>query len=103
MAKKLRVIAKKAEENNVVISIVKLDYGSETTYSGFHLRSVPGGVEVTPDPKRTEAIGNLESPKNKKELISFMGAASQLASWCPRYSFHREGLAHLCKRDSAWV
>ena len=56
MARKLTVIAQKAEDNNVVISIVKLDYGSETTYSGFHLEAVPGGVVVMPDPKRTEAI-----------------------------------------------
>ena len=33
IARKLTVIAKKAEENNVVFSLVKLDYGSETMYS----------------------------------------------------------------------
>ena len=45
-----------AEENNVVFSLVKLDYGLETMYSGFHLKAVPGGVVVMPDPKRTGAI-----------------------------------------------
>ena len=35
--------------------------------------------------------------------MSFMGAASQLAKWTPSYSFQRQGLAHLCKKDSAWM
>ena len=60
-------------------------------------------MEITPDPKRTEAIRNIEAPRNRTELMSFMGDASQLAKWTPRYSYHREGLAHLCKKDSAWI
>ena len=95
MAKKLRIIAQKAKESNVVFSITKMECAKETTFSGFNLKCTEDGVKITPDPKRTQAIKDIQSPKNRKELMSFMGAASQLAKWTPRYSFQRQGLAHL--------
>ena len=36
MAKKLRIIAQKAKESNIVFSITKMECATETTFSGFN-------------------------------------------------------------------
>ena len=79
-----------------------MECGESTTFSGFHLACTEEGVKVTLDPKETEVICAISAPKNRKELLSFLGAASQLAKWTPRYSFHRKGLSHHTEKETAW-
>ena len=55
---------------------------------------------VSPDPKKIEAIVNLESPANVAQLQSFLGMLTYLAPFVPNLSEHTTELRKLLRKDS---
>ena len=55
---------------------------------------------VSPDPKKIEAIVNLESPANVAQLQSFLGMLTYLAPFLPNLSEHTTELRKLLRKDS---
>eukprot|EP01071_Lankesteria_metandrocarpae_P012034 Lankesteria_metandrocarpae@DN5486_c0_g2_i3.p1 len=53
--------------------------------------------------KKVEAVRKARAPTNKKELMSFLGAASYLRRFIPFFSTISKPLSDLCKEKKAWV
>ena len=62
----------------------------------------PGGVKPSPD--KVRAIENLEPPKDKKELHTFLGMETYMSSFIPNLDDHSTPLRNLLKEnvDFAW-
>ena len=62
----------------------------------------PDGVKPSPD--KVRAIENLEPPKDKKELHTFLGMATYMSSFIPNLADHTAPLRNLLKEnvDFAW-
>lgn len=52
---------------------------------------------VSPDPDQVEAINRMEEPKNKKELLRFLGCCNYLMKFIPNLSKLTELLRSLLK------
>ncbi|KAI8517626.1 hypothetical protein Bbelb_036430 [Branchiostoma belcheri] len=68
---------------------------SECTFFGM-IYSADG---VKPDPEKVEAITNMEEPRDKKELRSFLGLIQYMSSFIPRLADHTASIRELLKED----
>ena len=68
----------------------------------FGMLYTPDGVKPSPD--KVRAIENLEPPKDKKELHTFLGMATYMSSFIPNLADHTAPLRNLLKEnvDFAW-
>ena len=57
----------------------------------------PSGVK--PDPEKVSAIQNIDLPKDKKELHTFLGMVNYLAPFMPNLASHTAPLRELLKDD----
>ena len=71
---------------------------SELSYIG-HLLTRDG---VKPDPQKVNAIKEINTPEDKKELQRFMGMVNYLAKFIPNLSNVTVPLRELLKKDTAW-
>lgn len=55
------------------------------------------------DPKRTQAILNMETPKNAKDLSRFLGMVNYVGRYIPNVSKLTSNLRELCKKDILFV
>ena len=74
-----RVILNRCKEHNITISRKKLELGTELGFAG-HIVSHNG---IRPDDDKYKAIKEFPTPKNIKDLRSFLGLANQLAAFVP--------------------
>ena len=58
---------------------------------------------IHPSPKKVEAILELEDPKNKKELQSWLGIVNYYRKFVPNMSTVVQPLTHLLANDVQWV
>ena len=58
---------------------------------------------IKPNEKKVEAIQKLKSPKNTKELKSFLGAIQYLAKFLPKLSGKTDRLRKLLKKNEPWI
>ena len=70
----------------------------EITYLG-HVLSKDG---LKPDPKKTQAITNMESPANKGDLQRFLGMLTYLAKFIPNLSQVAAPLRTLLEQHNEW-
>ena len=61
----------------------------------------PDGVKSSPD--KVRAIQNLEPPKDKKELHTFLGMATYMSSFIPNLADHTAPLRNLLKENVDFV
>ena len=71
---------------------------SELSYIG-HLLTRDG---VKLDPQKVNAMKELNTPEDKKELQRFMGMVNYLAKFIPNLSNVTVPLRELLKKDTAW-
>lgn len=71
-------------------------FQSETEYLGFVINQ--DGIK--PDPKKVEAIKTLPSPKNVREVRSFMGMCSYYRRFVPNFSKIAEPLILLTRKHA---
>lgn len=65
----------------------------------FHIFSADG---VKPDPTKVQAVGNMEEPKNRKDLERFLGMCNYLSKFIPNYSIITEPLREIMKKNSSF-
>ena len=63
----------------------------------FGMLYTPDGVKPSPD--KVRAIENLEPPKDKKELHTFLGMVTYMSSFIPNLADHTAPLRNLLKEN----
>ena len=99
LMERTRVILNRCKEHNITISRKKLELGTELGFAG-HIVSHNG---IRPDDDKYKAIKEFPTPKNLKDLRSFLGLANQLAAFVPDLAHMSAGLRPLLKKGNAWV
>ena len=99
LLKKIEEVLKKCLENNITISLHKMEIGEEVTFAGYKI-SKNG---VVPEEKRTQAITDFPVPKTKKDLKSFLGLAQTLAHFVPDLSQTTDPIRQLLRKNVVWL
>lgn len=82
---------------NVRVNLEKSKFvADKLKYLGFVFSK--DGIRA--DPKKAEAIKNIQPPKSKKQLRSFLGMTNYLRNHVPRYSHHSAPLTDLLQNKS---
>lgn len=96
----LNKVFERALENNVRFNKNKFQYKlSEVKYFG-HIFSEKG---MKIDPDRVNAILNMKSPNNKKQLQIFLGMVNYLRKFIPNMADIASSLHLLLKKDVEWI
>ena len=88
------------KKNNVVISVDKFLISNKVPFGGIMLDASEGDLKIYPDPSRIIALKNLQTPKNRKELLSFLGTLTTFQKWTPSLSFVTKHLRLLSSKNS---
>lgn len=95
--KRLETVFKIATENGLKFNKNKCKFGmSEINYMGYKITS----EGVLPDPSKCEAIKNIQTPQNKKDIERLLGMIQYLSKHIPGCSIVTEPLRELLKRDN---
>lgn len=96
---RLRQVLERAQVHNLKLNETKCHIKQqEVSYIG-HVLTKEG---LKPDPKKTEAINSMSTPKNKEELQRFLGMITYLAKFIPNLSQAAEPLRTLLEKDIEW-
>lgn len=90
----------RAKERNVKLNPTKCHFRqNQVSYIG-HVLTADG---VKPDPKKVQAINEMESPTDKKGLQQFLGMINYVGKFIPNLSSESEPLRKLLEKDQAWI
>ena len=79
---RVRQIAKKCKDLNIILSWKKFMFGNDLPFSGL----IVGAKGVSPDPERTRALSEFLRPKDVTGVRSFLGLANQLSGFVPDFA-----------------
>ena len=97
--KRLRAVLQRARERGLRLNPEKSQVcRSSVTYVG-HTLCKDG---LTPDPKKIEAVQQMNYPKSKEELQRYLGIITYLAKFIPSLSQRAEPLRLLLEKDVMW-
>ncbi|KAG8176531.1 hypothetical protein JTE90_020365, partial [Oedothorax gibbosus] len=97
---KVKTVFEVARKNGLNINKDKLQIAvPELQYLG-HIVSSSG---LSPDKKKVQAIADFPAPTNKQELMRFLGMATYLMKFVPRFSQETSTLRNLLKNDASWI
>ena len=94
------VLCETARLNNLSLNSKKMQFKS-TDCKFFGHRLTPDGIKV--DPKKIEAIIQMDPPQNVTRLQSFNGMVNYLKRFSPVLSELSEPLRRLCKSGVEWA
>ena len=94
------ILCETARMNNLSLNSKKMQFKS-TDCKFFGHRLTADGIRV--DPKKIEAITQMEPPQNKASLQSFNGMVNYLKRFSPVLSELSEPLKRLCKTGVEWA
>ena len=94
------VLCETARLNNLSLNSKKMQFKS-TDCKFFGHRLTPDGIKV--DPKKIEAIIQMDPPQNVANLQSFNGMINYLKKFSPVLSELSEPLRRLCKSGVKWA
>ena len=94
------VLCKTARWNNLSLNSKMMQFKS-TDCKFFRHRLTPDGIKV--DPKKIEAIIQMDPPQNIASLLSFNGIVNYLKKFSPVLSELSEPLRRLCKSGVEWA
>ena len=94
------VLCGTARLNNLSLNSKKIQFTS-TDCKFFRHRLTPDGIKV--DPKKIEAIIQMDPPQNVANLQSFNGMINYLKKFSPVLSKLSEPLRRLCKSGVKWA
>ena len=94
------VLCKTVRLNNLSLNSKKMQFKS-TECKFFRHRLIPDGIKV--DPKKIEAIVQMDPPQNVASLKSFNGMVNYLKKFSPVLSELSEPLRRLCKSGVEWA
>jgi hypothetical protein len=93
-------VLEKAREAGVKFNKDKCKfYQTKVKYTG-HIFSERG---ISPDPNRVEAIKQIKTPRNAKELSRFMGVITYVSRFIPNLAQRTKNMRQLMKRDIEWL
>lgn len=93
-------VLKRAEQWGITFNLKKCTFNAdEVKYVGHNFSKE--GIKV--DEEKVKAITNMERPKNKKELESFLGMLAYVSKYIPHVSQETAQLRNLIKRDVPWL
>lgn len=96
----VKEVLRVARVNNIKFNPDKMQYFmSSVKFLGFIFNK----EGHKPDTDRIEAINGLSTPKNRKELQSFLGMVNCLRSFLPKLSEVTSPLRNLLKKDVDWL
>ena len=94
------ILCETARMNNLLLNSKKMQFKS-TDCKFFGHRLTADGIRV--DPKKIEAITQMEPPQNKASLQSFNGRINYLKRFSPVLSELSDPLRRLCKTGLEWA
>ena len=94
------VLCETARLNNLSLNSKKMQFKS-TDCNFFGHKLIPDGIKV--DPKKIEAIVQMDPPQNVASLQSFNGMVNYLMKFSPVLSELSEPLRRLCKSGVKWA
>ena len=86
------------------MSLKKLQEGSWIKWCGYILQVIDteGPVLIEPDADRMKAVTKFPTPKNRTELLCFLGLKTQIQSWIPGLNWICKELHQLMSEMTAW-
>ena len=81
----------------------KVECGTELVFAGMLLKAGPGGLKVTPDPSRIQAIRDYPAPTDLESLRRFLGLAEQFHDFMPDLAASTSTLRGLLKKKNLWL
>ncbi|KAH0813471.1 hypothetical protein GEV33_009320 [Tenebrio molitor] len=98
--KKLKEVLKRIHDAGMTLNRGKCEIGvKEVKYLGY----VVSEKGLTIDPSRVEAIVNMPSPTNKKEVLQILGMINFVEKFIPQKSHLLEPLTALLRKDVEFV
>ena len=83
----------------VTLNEEKCEFGKESIRFAGHIIS---GEGVQSDPEKTEAIRQMDAPKNVSEVRRFLGMVNQLGKFIPHLAEKTKGLRELLIKKNTW-
>ncbi|XP_028418333.1 uncharacterized protein K02A2.6-like [Dendronephthya gigantea] len=97
--KRLEQVLERLRMNNLTLNKSKCEFNKPSLiYFGYTF----SGDGVLPDPKKVEAIRNVEAPKSAKEVRSFLGLVNYCGRFIPNLANLAKPLRELTKKDVKW-
>jgi transposase InsO family protein len=95
----LETVFSRLHDAGLVVSLEKCKFcQSKVKYLGYVVDS--NGLH--PDPEKVQAIVNVASPQNVKDVRSFIGTASWYRRFVPQFASTLAPLTGLTKKDAKW-
>lgn len=95
----LKQVLERARERNLRLNKEKSQINCDKINYIGHILDSNG---LHPDPKKIEAITQMESPRNREELQRFLGMITYLGKFVPNLSQTTSVLHQLLEKDSLW-
>ena len=92
---KVHLVLQRCRDNYITISTKKFEVGPEVSFAGYLITK--DGIK--PDPSKVSAIKDFPSPKNVRDLRSFLGLANQLGQFVPDLANATSHLRDLLRKD----
>ncbi|MDJ0933722.1 RNase H-like domain-containing protein [Breoghania sp.] len=96
----LKALFARLQEANLVINLKKCEFAKATVTCLGH---VVGKGQVLPRQAKVQCIVNFPSPKNKRELMRFLGMSGFYRKFCANYSTLVAPLTNLLRKDVKFV
>ena len=96
----LRAALHTIQEAGVSLNPEKCKFSRRSITFLGHVISEQG---ISADPSKTQAVTNMERPKNITELRRFMGMANQLGKFSPKLAELSQPLQALLRPRAAWL
>ena len=96
---RLECVLERLRKNNLTLNRSKCEFNkSSLVYFGYTF----SGSGVSPDPKKVDAIRNVEVPKSVKEVRSLLGLVNYCGRFIPDLANLAKPLRDLTKKDVKW-
>ncbi|XP_033745588.1 uncharacterized protein K02A2.6-like [Pecten maximus] len=96
---RLKRVLGRVREYNLTLSKDKCQFRKDrVTYVGHELSD----KGVKPDPEKVRAVQEMDPPRNKEELMTFLGFLQYLGKFLPSMSEKSAPLRQLLQKDIAW-
>ena len=99
LLERVRSVAKRCQQFNIVLSKSKLEVGTEIPFAGC----VVSETGVKPDPNRIKALSEFPRPKDITGVRSFLGLANQLAFFVPDFAHQTVALRGLTGKNASFI
>ena len=99
LERRIRQVLENCRRLNITISKKKFEIGEEIEFAG-HIISRNG---ISRDKSKNDAISKFQTPKNIKELRSFLGLTQQLGAFIPDLAHLTAKIRPLLKKGTAFL